>query len=255
MSRLAGKRVIVTRAAHQADAVVRLLAEHNAEAVLYPCIAIGPPADTNQLDAMIHTSTQFDWLILTSTNTVQMLKQRMDALAVEAAWSGVQVAAVGPKTAKLAERLLRVRVDCVPDEHTAEALAGILPLIPDAKVALPQSELANNTLIQCLSDSGADVSGVVAYRNVIGQGGDDVSGPIHGLTFTSGSTVRNFITRWSDEGRQLADVLDLPAACIGPVTGEVVQACGFSQVIVPATYTLPDMITALADHVELEPNR
>lgn len=244
---LHGKRVLVTRAAHQAESLVRLLTERGAQALRYPCIAIAPPQDTTELDAIILDAARFDWLILTSTNTVHMLKQRADALGVGAVWSDVRVAAVGPKTAKAAADLLNINVDCVPDEHTADALAATLLFNNRAKVVLPQSELADNTLAHNLTQSGADVTALTAYRNTIGAGGDAIAGTVDALTFTSGSTVQNLITRWQAEGRDVASLFDLPAACIGPVTGDVAAECGFQQIVIPDTYTAAMMVAAL-DH-------
>lgn len=245
-SGLAGKRVVITRAPHQAESMVRLLEKHGAHPLRYPCIDIAPPQDTTRLNDLLQAASQFDWLVLTSTNTVHMLHQRMQALGLSPQWR--RMAAVGPKTARLAESVFGAVVECVPDEHTGAALAQTLPLAEGMRVALPQSALADDELAQALTKRGADVTVVDAYRNVIGGGGDKLAGQIDALTFTSGSTVQNFVTRWTRDGHQLDRAFAVVVACIGPVTAATARECGFTHIVVPDTYTVPAMVDALGEY-------
>ncbi|MCX7671089.1 MAG: uroporphyrinogen-III synthase, partial [Anaerolineae bacterium] len=81
---LQGKRIAVTRAAHQAGELDDLLRRRGAEPLPYPCIAIAPPADTGPLDAALRelAAGAFDWLVLTSRNAVDVLADRLAALGL-----------------------------------------------------------------------------------------------------------------------------------------------------------------------------
>ncbi|HLV34637.1 MAG TPA: uroporphyrinogen-III synthase [Spirillospora sp.] len=251
---LNGKRIVVTRAAHQAGALADLLRAHGAEPLLYPCIAIAPPEDTAALDAALRRAADgaFDWLILTSSNTVEALRHRCETLGLSL--RGMRAAAVGPATARAAQESLGVDVQIVPDEHVAEALAESLHLTPGARVFLPQANLARADLRDSLAAAGADVTVSTAYRTMMGQGGVDLparlrAGLVDAITFTSSSTVENCLTRVEDEGGDLNHLRAVPAACIGPKTAETARAAGFGRVLTPDEYTL----AGLVDILENEP--
>lgn len=232
-SALANKRIVITRAPHQAARLSKLLCARKAIPVLFPCIDIAPPVHTVILDAALKAIVGFDWLILTSPNTVFMLAQRLNALGLHTDWSQVRVAAVGTITAKLATEMLGVRVDAVPEKQHGEALAQAIDVQPGMRVLLPQSALAPRTLAKALTQRGAQVEDFVAYRTIVGSRGEDVprmllQGAIHALTFTSPSTVCNYFSRVPD-----ALAYRIPVFCIGPSTAEAAQAAAFEQVLMP----------------------
>lgn len=244
---LAGKQIVVTRAPHQAQELGDVLRKRGATPVLYPCIDIAPPDDVAPLDAALRNLSAYEWLILTSINTVHALQQRVTVLELDINFAAIKVAAVGPKTAQAAQDLLSVEVAEMPEDYKAESLAGVLAVRELTEVLLPQSSRARDTLANILESAGANVTQVVAYENVMGKGCDNVSallerGAIDALTFTSSSTVENFLKRVEPH-----DPTALPAACIGPVTADTARDCGFQQVIVPQNYTLEQMVAALAD--------
>jgi uroporphyrinogen-III synthase len=247
---LAGRRVVVTRAPHQAAEFAALLEAHGAEPVLYPCIDIAPPGDASSLDDGLRRAAagEFDWLVLTSRNTVLALARRLDALGMSpGALSGLSVAAVGPSTAEQSAELLGLTPAVVPDEYVADALAGR----PGARVFLPQSSLARPALADGLRGAGMDVTAVDAYVTVIGSGGADLpallrAGEVDAVTFTSSSTVENFLSRLEAEGAALSDLGGVAVACIGPVTARTARDCGLTVDAVPEDYTLDGLVAALA---------
>jgi len=118
------------------------------------------------------------------------------------------------------------------------------------KILLPQSELAPDTLALELSKRGADVTVVDAYRNMIGSGGEDVpallrQNRIDAVTFTSGSTVENFIERIAPQ-----TAFDVPAICIGSSSATIALHAGFTSVHYPENYTIPDMVKLLSNFFE-----
>ncbi len=214
-SSLAGRRVVVTRAAQQAGDLEELLCSRGAEPLLYPCIAIAPPEDTGPLDEALRAlaAGQFDWLVLTSRNAVTILAQRLRVANIGPLQPDrFSVAAVGSATAQALERDLGLSVDLVPETFVAEALAGDLlqRLAPNGHVLVCQADIARPVLVETLAAGGAAVTSVVAYRTVIGSGGVDLpallrAGQVDAVTFTSSSTVRNLLIRLDAEGGSAAE--------------------------------------------------
>ncbi len=236
------KHIVVTRATHQADEFVSLLQEQGAIPILYPCIAIAPPLDTTALDNVLNKLETFDWVIFTSSNTVHAIGGRLETMRLYPDWSMIKIAVVGHKTARAVNDLLHCVPDFIPTVYTAEALADSLPDVDDKKLLIPQSALADNRLSQILKKRGADVTHINAYQTVLGQGGDDVpallrQNKIDMLTFTSSSTVENFVQRI----HPLA-IPHLPAICIGSSTATTARKIGFHNVVFPEKYSLEGMI-------------
>jgi hypothetical protein len=133
---LAGRTVVVTRAAAQAQRFTELLRASGARVIEAPAIVIGPPPSWEPLETALGGVESFTWVVFTSTNGVLMVDRRLAALGL--AWtalSACRVAAIGPATAD-ALREHGVRVDVVPAEYRAEGLVSRLaPLLAAAAAA------------------------------------------------------------------------------------------------------------------------
>jgi len=75
-SALAGKRIVITRAAVQSEMLARELSKRGAVAVVLPLVSFADPEDFAQLDAAITEIQRFDWMILTSAQAVRALVKR-----------------------------------------------------------------------------------------------------------------------------------------------------------------------------------
>lgn len=255
MGALNGKRIVNTRAAHQAEVLNRLLRMQGAVPQDYPCIDIVPPEDSTRLDASLADLVEgrFDWLVLTSANTVFALSERLRVLGLTLSGGGFRVAAVGPTTAAVARLHLGLESITLPAEYVAESLANALPVEPGARVFLPESAIARPTLAENLKARGAAVSAVEAYQTVCRHGGVDLPGllaqqQIDALTFTSSSTVTCFLERLRGQGGKLEDALMVCAACIGPATAATARDFGFAILVVPSEHTVEGLVSALVDH-------
>jgi uroporphyrinogen III methyltransferase/synthase len=256
-----------------------LLRQAGAQPLFYPCIAIVPPEDTAELDQALGVVDTFDWLILTSANTVHVLASRINALNLpRALLANVRVAAVGPATAEAARELLGVeavvpadmrdgvgaqrvshltmraslRNQSTSDTFNAQSLATTLPLERGARLLLPQSEIASAELAQALVSRGADVQTVTAYRTVCGSGGDPVPrllahGQVDAVTFTSSSTVGHFLARFSSERGSRGDLEGVTIACIGGSTARAAQDAGLNVAVVPPLSTMPALVDSLEE--------
>ncbi len=262
---LAGKRVVNTRAEHQAQELVERLEDLGAQVLAYPTIRIQPLTETGLLDRAVKQAAQgdFHWLVLTSTNTVRVLAERLEALGLGAdalstqQHPELQVAAVGTATGALAEERLQVQVRCLPKKFMAEGLARALAVQPGQRIFLPQSAIARPVLAQALTAAGAQVTAVPAYRTELGRGGVELprllrERQVDVVTFTSASTVRNFVTRLEREGGDLGLMASVRVACIGPVTAQAARELDLPVDIQPSQYTVAALVAAIAAHFRKE---
>lgn len=250
-ARLAGRRVVVTRARSQAAALVRLLEERGAEVLAYPAIEIVDPPDFGPVDDAIRSLDLYAWAVFTSTNAVERFFARMAEADKDARhMHGLRVAAVGPATADALSRH-GIRPDFVPDEYVGEGVLDglcVRGVGEGTRVLLPRALEAREVLPDELQVRGAHVDVVPVYRTVPGAGDPEVlarlrAGEADAVTFTSSSTVRNFARL--TEG---IDLSGLAVACIGPVTAATARELGMRVDVEPAEYTVPALVEALAEY-------
>lgn len=119
---LAGRRILVTRAAHQAAKLSEALRELGAEPVEVPVLDIRPPESFDPLDHALRQLAVYNWLIFTSANAVRVLVERTEGLGIALeAPSALKVAAVGAATARAAQDA-GFPVTFVPESYVAESL-------------------------------------------------------------------------------------------------------------------------------------
>ena len=78
---LFGQRIVVTRAKGQADALSSRLEALGADVIEMPTIEIQPAADYGPLDERLRQLGSYDWLIFTSANGVRFFVERLDRSA------------------------------------------------------------------------------------------------------------------------------------------------------------------------------
>ncbi len=256
---LFGRRVLVTRAREQAADLVERLAELGAEPIEAPTIRIVPPEDHGPLDAACAAVDSFDWIVLTSVNGVESFMERLLAGPRDVrSLSGVRLCAIGPATAARLQRY-GIKVDLMPEEHIAEAVFEALREADDLagrRVLLPRADLAREALARALREAGAVVTEATAYRTVLADGnpgGDPdpykllLDQELDVVTFTSASTVRNFV-RILGTGPAIDLLGTTRVASIGPVTAAAAAELGIATQIMPPIYTIPALVEAIADH-------
>jgi uroporphyrinogen-III synthase len=254
-SSLAGKRVVITRAAARSEALARELAECGALPVVLPLVSFADPEDFAPFDQALAQMDQFDWLILTSAQTVRALMQRTTdlRLPLAKAWSRLRVACVGPVTAEAA-RNANLPVAYVAATHHGVALANELgSRVQGAKVLLPRSDHANPDLPVALQRHGAQVTEVIAYRTLRPTEVDQdalkkiANGESDAVLFFSPSAVQQFAELLGAEQiRQLRDKLAITA--VGPVTAKALREAGVLDFVVAADTTMASIIEALEQY-------
>lgn len=256
---LFGKRVLVTRAADQADSLAQALRERGAQALELPMIRIQPPLDPAPLKAAVKNLHAYQWLVFTSQNGVrafftELADQGLDSRSLH----GLRIAAIGPSTAQ-ALSPFGVRADLMPDSYRGEALADSMLAqhaqrnMQGVRVLIPRAAVARDVLPQMLRAAGAVVDVVEAYRTygaspetaqelaaLVDQGGLDI------VTFTASSTVDHTLAALGTEGAKRLQGITL--ASIGPITTDTAVARGLSIAITAEAYTIAGLVSALERH-------
>jgi len=256
---LAGKTILITRAATQAHEFCQHLRAYGAHVLEMPTLEIGPPSSWEALDESIQAlvAGQFDWLILTSVNGVQSFLDRLAAQGQDVrALAGVKVAVVGQKTAAfLAQR--GIQPDFVPPDFVADSLADHFPGGKDLsglRLLFPRVESGGrDLLIQTLGERGAKVVAVPAYESRCPRGiAPDVLAAlqrhqVHMVTFASSKTVKNFGALLQQAlGTSWCQTLsEVTIAAIGPQTAATCRNLLGRVEVEAQEYTLPGLTTAI----------
>jgi uroporphyrinogen III methyltransferase/synthase len=258
-SPLFGKRVLVTRAKHQAEDVGRELRARGAIPVSFPTIRIVPliDRDSDPLAGMVGalSAATYDWVVFTSQNTVRCLCDAIFARGRDARLFGrVRIAAIGPKTAE-ALRAYGLGADLVAKEFVAESLvASLLESLPPAgRVLLPRAKKAREVLPDRLREAGRTVDVVPVYETTAPEAADVaaaiedvVANGVDVILFTSSSTAEN-LALVKDE-RVVRALGEGIVACIGPVTADTARALGYEVGIVAPVHTTASLLDAVEEY-------
>lgn len=285
---LQGKRILVTRTREQASVLCERLQALGGIPVEFPTIRIVPPTDWTQLDAALKrlyssdASGQifYNWLVFTSANGVHICFDRLHSLGYDPQMlQGVRIATIGPATAAALANY-GVTADLVPDEYIAEGVFTALAhdaqqrgiSLHGQRILLARAAEARKILVTDLRQAGAYVDEVAAYYTIaVAQ--DDEQGrevmrllqerQLDFLTFTSSSTVRNFVA-WlknyeSYEQHSAASPLELVTtqlqptiACIGPITSRTARELGLPVHIEAKEFTIDGLVEAIVHHIQHE---
>jgi uroporphyrinogen-III synthase/uroporphyrinogen III methyltransferase/synthase len=247
---LSGRRILVTRAAHQAGKLSDGLRALGAEPVEVPILEIRPPASFAALDAALERLETYNWLILTSANTVRVLSARASELGVQTLQPpALMVAAIGEATAASAQHT-GIILTLVPVSYVAESLIESLGgSISGQKILLARAETARDLIPDALRAAGAEVDVVDAYRNVLPESAPEqlrhaLAGRIDAATFTSSSSVTHLAEAAHRAGIDFPFV-DIPAISIGPITSQTLRDSGWPPTAEGNPFDIPGLISAV----------
>jgi uroporphyrinogen III methyltransferase / synthase len=253
-SPLAGKRVVITRAALQSSELFDKLKHRGAIPVVLPLISFAPPDDYAPLDTAIRRWKQFDWVIFTSAFAVQAIVVRAAKAGRNLAKGGAppKIAVVGPATKDKAEKA-GFFVEHRAQTHLGVALAEELSdRVRNKYVLLPRSDRANPDLPSALRELRADVTEVIAYKTLRATEADQeainrvAKGEADAVLFFSPSAVHTFIDL---VGRERVKALQgrVAMASIGPVTAAALRDAGIQRIITAPEATPDAVVAALED--------
>ena len=270
---LVGRRVVITRASHQSQALSQALQAAGAAVISAPAIAIVPPSDGGQpLDDALLRLDRFSWVAFSSTNAVAATFARAGRRGVRSRLAQVKVAAIGPATA---ERL-STEIDRPPDlvatahtsedhtdeshtdtahtseghtdaAHTAAGLAQQFPApSPTDHCFVPMAQHGRPDLVAGLRARGWNVSAVAAYRTVQpdlapGQLSEVVSADA--VVFASPSALTGHLAQLAKHDRTLSPTALV--VCIGSTTAQACSELGITPAAVASAPTPAHLVEAV----------
>jgi uroporphyrinogen III methyltransferase/synthase len=252
------KRIMVTRTREQASDLVAGLEENGANCLEYSTINIKPVASYEALDEELERLKEYHWILFTSLNGVKYFFERLYSKGMDARdLKGPDIAAVGKSTADL---LLKygVNADLIPSTFTGEGLAESLldQGVEGRNILIPRALQGREILPETLRGAGAQVTITPVYQNCRVEGDKETlrtefeEGKVDMITFTSSSTVRNFLSMIDAETQdELQSILaGVKIAAIGPITAKTVTDNGLEVDVQPEEYTISDMVTSVVDY-------
>jgi uroporphyrinogen III methyltransferase/synthase len=250
---LFGQTVVVTRTRQQASDLSMQLEALGARVIEAPTIELVAPKDFTEADHAIAAAAHFDWIIFTSANGVRFTRARLDAMERDVRIFGdADIAAIGDATADAIRRELALHVNLCPDEFVAEALVHALEgrgQIAGHKFLLLRADIARPILRKQLKAKGAaDVRDVAIYETQRAEKLPDEllaaldAGEVNWITFTSSSTVKNFVELLGDRATKLKNV---KLASIGPITSQTLCEVGLNPTVEASTYNIDGLLESL----------
>jgi uroporphyrinogen III methyltransferase/synthase len=258
---LFGRRIVITRPRAQAAEFAERLEAHGAEVIPFPTIEMALPPSLAAVDDAMRRAAEFDWVVFTSANGVRVFFDRLQALGGDVRdWHCARFAAIGPQTARALQQYY-VRVDIVPEEFRAEAVVEALVQagVAGKRVLLPRAAGARDVLPVQLRQHGALIEEVATYTTALPS---DTAGELRGLllsggadlvTFTSSSTVDNFVTVFEGEVERV--LAHAAVGCIGPITADTARSYGLRVDVQPTSYTIPAFVEAIVRYYSGQPRK
>jgi uroporphyrinogen-III synthase len=249
---LAGTRILVGRARHQAGSLSASLRSLGAAVIEIPFLEIRKPQSYQPLDDALRNIKTYDWLIFTSANGVEAMWERVRRLRVTRAnLKHLQIAAIGPATKKaIVQHGLKVKM--VPEEYVAESVVtGLRDKVNGKRVVLIRAKVARDVIPEELRAAGAHVDIVEAYETVVPEKSrarlrslmKSTTRRPHIVTFTSSSSARNFAALLGNVNA--GSLTGIQLASIGPVTTATLRELQLPVAIEAREFTMGGLIRAI----------
>ncbi len=254
---LAGTRILVGRARHQAGGLSASLRSLGAAVIEIPFIEIRKPQSYQPLDDALRNIKNYDWLILTSVNGVEAMWERLRKLRItRRTLKHLQIAAIGPATKKaIVKHGLKVKM--VPEEYVAESVVkGLRDKVNGKRVVLIRAKVARDVIPEELRAAGAQVEVVEAYETVVPEKSrarlralmKNTARRPHIVTFTSSSSAKNFaelLGNFKAGSQGAAWLKHVQLASIGPVTSATLRELQLPVAIEGREFTMGGLIRAI----------
>jgi uroporphyrinogen-III synthase len=259
---LAGTRILVGRARHQAGSLSTSLRSLGASIIEIPFIEIRKPQSFQPLDEALKNIKSYNWLILTSVNGVEAMWQRVRKLRIPMTHlKHLKIAAIGPATKKaIVKHGLKVKM--VPEEYVAESVVkGLKDEVKGKRVVLIRAKVARDVIPEELRAAGAEVDVVEAYETVVPEKSRTRLRALmkqsnrrpHVVTFTSSSSAKNFaeLLGNGETDSPQPDWLKhdwlnkVQFASIGPVTSATLRELKLPPAIEAREFTMGGLIRAI----------
>lgn len=259
MSPMFGKTVLITREKSQAKVFSKKVSEYGGNPVELPLLIFQYPDDLARIESTLKQLSEYDWIVFTSKNGVDYFFEFLEKYQIpQGILDHKKIAAVGKKTAATLADKGDFNI-FVPKEFVAEALIEELKGMNEAKerFLLARGNLARSVLPEELIKMGHSVTDLIVYDTRINETRKHelvsllMQKKIDVLTFTSPSSIENFITLL--DGTNFREWLkECSVACIGPITKKKALANQMPVHICPKEYTIDGMIQAIISYISSE---
>ena len=235
---LAGVRIVVTRATHQAAELANPLTALGAQVISLPVIGIAPPEDPQPLHNALRRIASYDWIIFTSTNAIRALEKQN---------TRARIATVGSATREFAEQH-GWQVALTPPTYVAEALLDEFSdeSLQGKRILIPSAAVTRDVVREELTRRGAIVDVVEAYRNILPPEAAHQAQTLFQLpypdwiTFASSSAVENLA-----QLVPLATLQQSKIASIGPITSKTIRERGLTVSAEAEPHTIAGLVDVL----------
>ena len=244
---LFGKKIAVTRAPHQSHKLGELLTEKGAEVLYYPTIDIRPIKPNRRLSRAIDSIQGYSCIIFTSTNAVSLFFETLYGIGMDTrALAGIKILPIGQATASLLESK-GIIPDYIPDTFTSEGIIEVLKTteVRAKRFLLPRAEEARDTIVTFIKNQGGTCDVIPIYRATLPKNIAPIDEKPDIITFTSSSTVKNFITLYGKDA-----VRNTTIASIGPVTTKTLRSLGLKAHIEAKRYDIPGLVEAIEEYIK-----
>ncbi len=251
---LVGWRILVSRARDQAGALSIGLRALGADVLEIPFIEIRPPRSYKAMDESLKLVAEYEWLILTSANGARAMFERMMQLNIPSSALGhLNIVAIGPATRAAIERE-GLKVGVMPKEYVAESVVEALgDQVRGKRVLLCRAKIARDIIPRELRQLGTFLDVVEAYETVTPQRSRielraclrDPQRRPHLITFTSASTVQNYLALLGIRSGRSPLVEGVLNASIGPITSDALRQHQLNVDVQAAPSTIPGLIDAI----------
>lgn len=256
---LQDKNILVTRAKAQASALSLQIKKYGGNPVEMPLISCQAVVDKTAITNVINSLDTYNWLVFTSKNGIDFFFKEFKNFGKEVPLlEKYKIAVVGAKTEAILDEY-GLKADLTPTHFVAESLlAELLKVVSKGeKVLIVRGSLARNVIGNGLRENDIFVTELDVYETVMEKSSKAKlyelikKGQIDVVTFTSSSTVDNFVRLL--EGTDWRDYIgNLVFASIGPITTEEMKKHLLPVNTEPKQYTLQGMLDSVMEKLKEE---
>lgn len=252
---LNGARILITREKRQAEKLANLVACHGGDPVVAPLLTISSKRGDKQQEIVQHLSS-YPWIFFTSVNGVHCFFRILQEYGLPVSMlSACQLAVVGSKTAA-ALGVYEYTADFIPSTYNADVMAEeFLDRFPTTgPILLVRGSMSRSVLPEELTKNEIPYETIEVYETLFNY---DMKVRVNELirdkafdimTFTSPSTVQAFVAMMEPNFIQI--IQNIPIACIGTTTEQIVRSVGFSNTtITPDVFTIEQMVSKMNDYI------
>lgn len=252
---LKNKIIIITRSSEQAGESSLIFERLGAKVILFPTIKIVPPKSWKEFDESVKRISEYDYIIFTSANAVNMFCNRIKKLHVDVIFHSLKVISVGSKTADICNEN-KIPVHLTPNKFSSKGIIEELSKLEIAgkKIFVPKSAIGRKELQDELEKLGAKVTMIDVYGVAVPNNDETKESKellsIHQpnvFIFTSPSTFENFLKIMNLKNLKEYFEGSLIAG-VGPTTKSAIEMKEVTVDIVPKEYTLEALAEELVNY-------